>query len=409
MSQKQGSVFGGILLVTGSCVGAGMLGLPILTGLAGFYPALFMFFLAWAFMVTTSFLLVEVNGWFPQRVNFLSMAERSLGKWGKVFCWVVYLFLFYALLVAYVSASGSLFSTFIQSFEGISLPMWTGSLFFVLLFGGIIYTGTRQVDLWNRVLMVGKIILFLALVGTSICFVQPKLLTRVDLSVSFFSIPILIISFGFHNMIPSLTSYLGGDSKRVRKAILGGSLFAFFIYLVWEILVLGIVPFAGPGGLLETYHMDREGSQALSLFLQSAWPQLFAQGLAFVAILTSFLAQALSLVHFLSDGFKISYKKKENAYLCCLALLPPLALSIISPNLFFKALNFAGGICAVSLFGVLPVLMVWIGRYKKGISSSYRVFGGKAMLVAVLVFALAIFLLEMFILLDWISLSNWLK
>ena len=63
MSEKHGSILGGMLLITGSCIGAGMLGLPILTGLAGFYPTLVMFFLAWAFMTTTALLLVEVNGW----------------------------------------------------------------------------------------------------------------------------------------------------------------------------------------------------------------------------------------------------------------------------------------------------------------------------------------------------------
>jgi len=36
MSEKQGSVLGGMLLITGSCVGAGMLGLPMMTGLSGF-------------------------------------------------------------------------------------------------------------------------------------------------------------------------------------------------------------------------------------------------------------------------------------------------------------------------------------------------------------------------------------
>jgi tyrosine-specific transport protein len=408
MSQKPGSLIGGILLVTGSCVGAGMLGLPILTGLAGFYPALIMFFFVWLFMVATSFLLVEVNGWFPRRVNFLSMAEHSLGKWGKAFCWITYLFLFYALLVAYISASGSLVSTFLQNIHWASAPSWMGSAFLVFLFGGIVYAGTKHVDVWNRFLMVGKIVFFLALVGSSIMFVRPHLLMQANPSVAFFSLPILITSFGFHNMVPSLTTYMKGDIKRVRKAILGGSLFAFFIYLVWEILVLGIVPLQGPGGLLESYRMDREGSQALSVVLQSPAPQILAQGLGFLAILTSFLAQALGLVHFLSDGFKIAHQKQENAYLCALALIPPLLLSIFSPNLFFQALNFAGGICAVLLFGVLPVLMVWIGRYKKNVGSSYKMLGGKGALIAIFSFAVAIFVLELATLFGYLSIARWL-
>lgn len=399
MTQKPGSLLGGALLITGSCVGAGMLGLPILTGLAGFGPALLMFFIAWIFMTLTALLLVEATGWFPKQVNLLSIVNYSLGKWGKAFCWITYLFLFYALLVAYVSASGSLCSTFLQNFYQICLPPWVGSVFFVFLFGGIVYKGTRQVDLWNRVLMAAKIIFFLSLVWIGALYIEPSLLARQDLSLSLFSLPILIISFGFHNMIPTLTSYMKGDIKRVKKAILLGGLLAFCIYLIWEILVLGIVPLTGPNGLMETLRLDKEGSQALSAILPFKSIGFFAQGLAFFAILTSFLAQALSLVHFLADGLQISHKKKENFLLCLLALLPPLALSLSYPKLFFKALDFAGGICAVALFGVLPVLIVWLGRKQHKSSPSYTLFGGKTLLLFICLFSLFIFCFELLVLL----------
>jgi tyrosine-specific transport protein len=406
MNKKPGSLFGGILLITGSCVGAGMLGLPILTGLAGFFPSLLMFFCAWVFMTITGLLLVEVNGWFSHQVNIISMVEHSLGKIGRWICWVTYLFLFYALLVAYISGSGSLFSTILQNVFHTSFPIWAGSLFFVILFGGVVYLGTRQVDLWNRVLMIGKIIFFLALVFAGVQYIRPTLLTRTDASLAVFSLPILITSFGFHNMIPSLTAYMNRDLKRVRITILGGSLLAFVIYLVWEILVLGVVPLNGPNGILETFHMDREGSQALAAVLQSNWVGLFAQGLGFFAILTSFLAQSLSLVHFLADGMKISYKKNESVGLCLLALLPPLILSLIYPQLFFKALNFAGGICAVILFGILPVLMVWLGRYRKEIPSSYEIPGGKWLLVFVFIFAAFIFVFQISNMLGFFTISK---
>jgi len=192
----------------------------------------------------------------------------------------------------------------------------------------------------------------------------------------------------------------------VRKSIWIGSLFAFFIYIVWEILVLGIVPVDGPNGLFQSYKMDKEGSQVLSAFLNSDWIALFAQGLAFFAILTSFLAQSLSFVHFLADGFKISQEKKENFSLCLLALAPPLILSLFYPRLFFKALDFAGGICAVLLFGVMPVLTIWIGRYFKKTSSPYTLAGGKVVLLCILAFALFVFSFELLIVSDVISLRK---
>jgi tyrosine-specific transport protein len=393
-SEKPGSILGGILLIGGSCIGAGMLGLPILTGLAGFFPSVMMFIVAWAFMTLTGLLLVEVNGWFSHQVNMITMAGHTLGRIGRALGWILYLFLFDALLVAYISGSGNLSSTFVNSSFSLSMPSWIGSLFFTLLFGMIVYLGTRPVDLWNRFLMVGKVATYLFLVFLGLKMIDGRLLLRSQPSSAFFSLPILVISFGYHNMIPTLTAYMKGDLKRVRWTIVGGGLFALAIYLIWEILVLGIVPLEGSNGILSSLKRDQEASQALSGILGVSWVATLAQALAFFAILTSFLAQSLSLVHFLADGLKVAHHKKENFPICLLALGPPLALSLAYPQLFFKALNFAGGICAVVLFGVLPVLMVWIGRYRRAIVTPYRVQGGKPLLVAVLLFSLLIFFFQ---------------
>lgn len=395
MKEKSGSVFGGMLLIVGSCIGAGMLGLPIVTGLSGFFPSLLMFFLAWAFMTSSALLLIEVNSWFSKQVNLLTMTGHTLGKIGKAVCSATYLFLFYALLVAYISGIGNLSSTFFQGVFNVALPAWAGCLFFVLLFGWIVYLGTRRVDLCNRGLMIGKIAFFVLLVCAGIFYVQPRLLLQTAPKYVSLSLPLLVISFGFHNMIPSLMGYMKGDIKRVRMTIITGSLCVFAIYLIWEILVLGIVPMGGQNGLVDSLVHDREASQALAAIVGSREMSVFSQGLAFFAILTSFIAQALSLVHFLADGMKIPYKKQENGYLCALALLPPLVLALIYPQLFFKALNFAGGVCTVILFGFLPVAMVWIGRYKRQISTSYEVPGGKWTLAGIFLFALLILFLQL--------------
>lgn len=395
MSKKNGSVIGGMLLITGSCIGAGMLGLPIMTGLAGFVPSLFMFFCAWAFMTLTGLLLVEVNGWYTRKANFVTMVGRTLGRGGKIACWILYLFLFYALLIAYISGIGSLTTKIFFQFFQLNLPDWVASLAFVLLFGWVVYTGTRPVDMWNRLLMFGKIGAFLCLVFLGAQHVQSAFLFRSAPEYTLFALPILVISFGFHNMIPCLTDYMQGNVKRVRLSIILGGIFALVIYLIWQVIVLGIVPFGGESGILASLKGGREASQAIVGVLGSSWASYFAMALAFFAILTSFLAQALSLSHFLADGLKISYKKHEEFWIVILTLLPPLLLAILYPNIFLKALNFAGGICAVILFGILPVLMVWKGRYKKETESQYHVFGGKILLALIFLFALFILSFEL--------------
>jgi len=193
-------------------------------------------------------------------------------------------------------------------------------------------------------------------------------------------------------MIPSLLNYMGGDRKRVRRAIWYGSIFAFVIYLIWEIIALGILPLSN---IEAAYHSDIDGAEALRRYLGSGLIGYSAQVLAFFAILTSFLAQSLSLVHFLRDGLNLKKKKRENIGICALALLPPLIFSILFPQLFFQALNFAGGFCAVVLFGIFPALMVWIGRYQKNHMLKDRVIGGKPLLIGILFIACFIFLYQL--------------
>lgn len=388
---KQGSVLGGALLIAGSCIGAGMLALPIVTGMAGFFCSTILFFLAWAFMTTTALLLVEAHGWFHKQINFLSILDHTIGKSIKAVAWTTYLFLFYALLVAYISGTGALFSSFFYSFFHLQVPDWVGSVALIVLFGWIVYLGTRSVDLCNRFLMLVKIVCFGLLVLFSATYIKPQLLLHVDPIYAPMSFPLLVIAFGFHNMIPSLTNYMKGNLKYVRLSIIIGSLIAFAIYLIWEVIVLGILPL---DQIRTSLQKGKDSSQALSLFLHSTTIKIYAEGLAFFAILTSFFSQALSLVHFLEDGFKVTHKKQESFSLCLLALCPPLLFALCYHQLFFKALNFAGGICAVILFGIFPVAMVWIGRYHKLMKGSYRFPFGKLSLVLVFTIAISILFLQ---------------
>ena len=237
-----GSVLGGMLLIAGSCIGAGMLALPILTGLAGFFPSMIAMLAAWAFMTFTGLLLVEMCGWDYGEVHILSLAKESLGEWGRIVGWITYVFLFYSLLVAYVSASGTVFSAILSDLFGWHFVPWAASLIFTAIFGFIVYLGTRPVDLLNRLLMAGLIVGYFGMIGLGTFRIHPKLLFHIDPKFTLISLPVLVISFGFQNMVPSMTTYLRGDLKRVRITVLGGSLMTLAVYVLWSLLVLGTIP-----------------------------------------------------------------------------------------------------------------------------------------------------------------------
>lgn len=391
----QGSVFGGILLVSGCCIGAGMLGLPVLSALAGFKPSFLMFLISWLFMVCTGLLLLEVNLWFKEDVNIVSMASRTLGFAGKAVAWGVFLFLFYCLMVAYVSASGALFSDFVHELTGATLSATIGSAICTLMLGVFLYFGTLASDHFNRVLMLGLVATYLILVAVGIGHVNLDLLEHHDWSMSPYVLPVMIVSFGFHNLVPSLTTYLNRDAKRLRTTIIAGSLIPLFVYLLWEFLILGLIPVDGAGGFREALDKGEMATQTLKIISGIPLVVTIAQYFAFFAIITSFIGVALSFVDFLADGLRIKKSPSGKVLLCSLVLIPPLIFAAFYPQVFLMALNYAGGIGAVILFGILPAAMVWAGRYHHQLSDKPFVPGGKTLLVLVVLFSCAIVALQL--------------
>src|SRR3990167_8754362 len=103
-------IFGATMLVTGCCIGAGMIGLPVLSALTGFMPSLVAMVFCYLFTTVTGLLLAEATLWFDGNANLPSIVEFALGKIGKIITIILFLFLFYCLLVAYLDAGGSLFA-----------------------------------------------------------------------------------------------------------------------------------------------------------------------------------------------------------------------------------------------------------------------------------------------------------
>lgn len=390
---RPGSLSGGILLVAGCCIGAGMLGLPVMSALTGFYPTLLMFFVSWLFMVTTGLLLLEVNLWFGGGVSIVTMADKTLGLPGKIVAWFGFLFIFYALFVAYISGIGQLSSAFLLQIFDWEVSPRLGSTLITLFFGYCVFSGTRTVDWVNRFLVAGLIVCYLLLIAFGLPHIQVEYLQHRDWSYAWMVLPTMIISFGFHNMVPSLTSYFHGNAKRLVTAIVIGSALPLVIYLLWESLILGLIP---PGIQASALNNQEMATQALTDAVGIGLISELAEYFAFFAVTSSFITIALSFFDFLADGLQVKKTTKGKLLITSLVVIPPFFFSFLYPKLFLIALNYAGGIGAVLLFGILPAAMVWKGRYLRAYDGTKIVPGGKWVLSLVIAFSLAVMLLQLF-------------
>lgn len=382
---------GGILLVAGTTIGAGMLALPVVTGFAGFIPSALLFIVYWLFMTFTALLMLEVNLWMGEHSNLITMARKTLGKSGAIFSWIIYLFLLYSLTTAYIAGSGPIFIDFIHELTGVQLPAWTGPFPLLAIFGFFVYQGTKAVDYANRILMIGLVITYLIITFFLAPHVQQQLLEHRHWNAIWIAVSIVSTSFGFHIIIPTLTDYLKRDVYELRKVILIGSFIPLIVYTIWIALTLGIIPL---NELKEGYQKGLDGATLLSSRLEHSQLGYTTRCFSLFAIVTSFLGVSLSLSDFLADGLKIPKTPKGRAFLYLLTFVPPLLIVLMDPRAFLNGLEYAGAFGVVVLLGLLPVLMVWSGRYIQQRESKFKAPGGKIALIIALILSLGVIGLE---------------
>lgn len=393
--------FGGVLLVVGTNIGAGMLALPIATSQLGFWGAVVQLVGCWALMMACSYIFLEVNLRLPDNSNLISMAGATLGRIGQVVAWVVYLILLYSIISAYISGGGDLFH-YVLGTTGFHVSTTVGSILFTILFGAVVFFGIRSVDYVNRGLMFGKLGALIILTCLVVPFVTTTNLDRVDFKyiTSPTSIMVTAVAFGAFMIIPTLRTYFNDDIKTLRKVLFIGTLIPLLCYIAWDMVVMGVVPLHGAPGLMQIVHSPNSNSElviALTTLLQKDSVAILAKFFTSICMATSFLSVSLSLMDFLADGLNIAKKGLGNVFIFLCTFLPPLVLVLFYPDAFMRGLEFAG-LSIVILMVLMPPLMAWRGRYYDSFSSNangalaqeavYQVAGGKSLLILVLFFAL---------------------
>ena len=293
----------------------------------------------------------------------ISMAKATLGLPGQIIAWFTYLLLLYSLLSAYISGGADILASILRDIH-INVSPSTASALFTAVFGMIVYGGIRAVDYINRGLMFGKLGVYLLLLLVITPHVNLSQIQSGTLQSITGSLMLLITSFGFASIVPSLREYFQDDEKMLRKLIYLGSLIPLFCYILWIVVVMGVVSQDGENGLIALMHSSQPTSgltEALQHSVNNHWISGFFSFFTSICMLTAFLGVSLSLFDFLSDGLKLKRKGHQRWATLALTFLPPLCVVSINPGIYLKALGY-GGVCCVVLLLLLPAIMAWRGR-----------------------------------------------
>lgn len=350
-------IFTNSLLVTGITIGAGILGLPIKTGIAGIVPSLVSIFLVWILMLCTATVFIYKFTHPKERSrDYPTLFQTELGtkaKWVSVFGYLVN---YYGILVAYLTGSAAILVTLTPL--NFTVQMWMVAFF--IIFTGLALLGADKAKNANAIIMIAMLGSFAVLLFMAGKNVDVSRYDHKEWALIPSVIPIIIVAFSFHNIVPFICRNLGGDQRASFKAVLLGSGMALVMNILWMMVVVGALPLAGPGKatILSALHNDCPATIPLALALKSRTITVVGMFFALAAIATSYIPTSVALKGFMR-GILSPYFKKPNKYaVLLLSFGPPFLVAMIYPNLFLKAVDFVGGFGILIVFGILPSLIL---------------------------------------------------
>lgn len=395
------SAIGSTFIVAGTALGAGMLAMPVATAGIGFWTALAMLFGLWLVMSYTALLLVEVYQYNDADTGLGSLAQQYLGRTGQWLARLAMPFLMYSLVAAYLVGGGDMITLSVSKVFGFQLAGWLGILAFAVIGGSVVCLGTGSVDRVNRMLFAIKVV-FLALMLVLLLphVEQVNLLAMpVREALILSAIPVVFTSFGFHGSVPSIVSYMQGDTRKLRLIFVAGSAIPLLIYVLWQLATLGSIATDTFMGVLAQRSGINGLLGAIQVVAKSGKVEMAVRLFAGLALATSFLGVALGLFDFLADTFRRQNTVRGRLQTGLLTFLPPLFFALFYPNGFIFALGFAAIALAV-LSLILPPLLV--RRSRRMDPAGYRVAGGNPALWGVFVLGLGIILIQLLIVAGWL-------
>ena len=377
-------------------MGAGIIALPVKTFEAGFGPSSAVLCVAFAYMTLTALLLVELSAAHPG-ANLSAMALESLGAKGRAVAVGLYYFIYLATLTAYVAESGHFLAALLRDFLGFPVPSAALSFLFTAWLSLVVCAGTRETEVVNRTCLAVALAAYALLLAWGFRGLRSDRLARGSWGSAGPTLPLMVVAFTYHNIVPSLVGWLGSPREAARAVVLGGFV-PLVMYVLWEAVILGSLP---PDSAI--------GSAQEVVRLLQDWlgPQVgpVVQLFSLFSIATSFLGVGLGCLDFMQDllfgggqggssnsaGTRWGPGEQRGLALASM-VLPALALGLLCPGAFLVALDYSGTL-RLLLFAVLPVLMVWRLRYREQLEPWLP--GGRLLLIAVLAIAAGVIGLEL--------------
>ncbi len=319
--------------LTGTIIGAGILGLPYVFAKSGFLIGLFWLLVLGVIMIYCVLCLGEVALRTKEIHQLPGYAKKYLGKWGEWLMLFAVVFGIYSALLAYLIGESQSFSL-----------IFTGGLDYAIYFAigfWLIMTlllkeglkGLKKIESLGVLIILGIVLIIVAFYFPQVNFGN---LDYTDFSYLFLPFGVVLFALMGFTSVPELRMEIKGNEKKLKKAIVVGILIPIVVYAVFSLIFVGVLGKNVP-------QVATLGFGKLIILL------------GIFTMLTSYFVLSFSL----KDVFKFDLKYSKKWSFILVSLIPLFVYFILY---FFNWLSFVnilgiGGVVSGGLTGILILLM----------------------------------------------------
>ena len=348
MELKNKNFFVGLAILIGTCIGAGVLGIPYVIAKVGFLIGLGYIVLVGLIVLFVNLYLGEIILRTKGKHQLGGYAEKYLGKKGKFFMRFALIFGIYSAIVAYIFGIGESFSFL---FFGNSIySLWIG-LVFAIFMSFLLWRGLKALkryEKWGVGIVLFLLLLIIILFAGKISFSN---LSFINLNYLFLPFGVVLFAFLSFESIPEINFVLK-DKKKFKKILIFGTLISIIFYILFAFIVVGSKGIATPE--IATLAL---GPIFIILGIFTMFTSYFVLGNA------------------LRDHFKYDRSYKKNKAWFFAGIVPIFIFLIVKIFEFFSFIKLLsiGGVVSGGMIGILVLLIIKKAKKKGNRKPEYKI------------------------------------
>lgn len=321
-------------ILIGSCIGAGVLGIPYVAAQSGFFVALAYIFLIGGIILLVNLYLGEIVLRTKGDHQLIGYAEKYLGRRARHFMEFAVIFGVYAALIAYMLGVG-------RSLSFLFFGNMTYEILFGVLFGiGMVFLLKRGLRSLKKFEKIGVIIILALLLV--ICFVFARDIQTFNLlgfnpSLLFLPFGVVLFALMSFKAIPEVKLVLKRNEKQFKKVLFTGTLVSVIFYTLFTLVVVGF-----------------KGSETPQVATLVLGPIFIFLGI--FTMFTSYLAGGNALRE--SFQFDERYSKKTSWLLASVIPIGLFLLTQLTDFFSFTKILSMGGVVSGGIIAIVVLLMI---------------------------------------------------